>query len=232
MPYFAYFDPLYWGFFIVSFIIIVAAQVNVRGKFKKYSAVFNSKGITGRQAAEMVLSAARINHVTIEPTRGNLTDHYDPRSSVIRLSEDVYNKATIAAVGIAAHEAGHAIQHAKGYAPLKFRNAIIPITQVGPSIGVMLLVLGAALNFPTLITAGIALFSIALVFQLVTLPVEFNASRRAIEIIRNSGILTPEEQPGAVSVLSAAAMTYLAAMLQTLLTLIYYILRFTGNRRR
>ncbi|HHW46628.1 MAG TPA: zinc metallopeptidase [Clostridiales bacterium] len=231
MPYFAYYDPLYWGFFIVSLIIIVTAQVNVRSRFKKYSLVYNAKGITGRQAAEMVLRSAGIYNVTIEPTAGNLTDHYDPRSAVIRLSESVYDKATIAAVGIAAHEAGHAIQHAKGYAPLKVRNAIIPLTQVGPSIGVFLLVLGAAFNFPALITTGIALFSVALVFQLVTLPVEFNASRRAIEIIRNSGILTPDEQFGAASVLSAAAMTYLAAMLQTLLTLMYYILRFSNRRR-
>lgn len=231
MHYSAYYDPLYWGFFIISLIIIITAQVNVRSRFKKYSSVYNAKGITGRQAAEMVLRSAGIYNVTIEPTRGNLTDHYDPRSAVIRLSESVYDKATIAAVGIAAHEAGHAIQHAKGYAPLRFRNAIIPLTQVGPSVGVFLLILGAAFNFPMLITAGIALFSVALIFQLVTLPVEFNASRRAIEIIRSSGILTAEEQPGAVSVLSAAAMTYLATMLQTLLTLLYYILRFSSRRR-
>lgn len=226
-----YFDPLYIGLIIVSLLIMGAAQIGVKTTYAKYAKVGNARGLTGRDAALAVLRSAGITNVSVEPIRGKLTDHYDPRAHVIRLSEGVYSAPTVAAVGIAAHEAGHAVQHARGYSPLKLRNAIIPISNYGPSIGILLLIIGAALNFSGLVWIGIGLFSFTLIFQLVTLPVEFNASRRALQAIKASGLLSTEEQKGAASVLSAAAMTYVAAMLQSFLTLLYYIFRFAGNRR-
>lgn len=229
---FYYFDPLYMILIGVSLIIMIAAQIGVKSNFSKYSKINNSKGLTGRAAAELVLKSSGVTGVTIESVKGKLTDHYDPRSNVIRLSESVYGASTIAAVGIAAHEAGHAVQYAENYSPIKIRQAIIPLSSYGPSVGILLLILGAMLNFTGLIWLGIILFSFAFIFQLVTLPVEFNASRRALSAIEHAGLLDSNEQKGAQKVLSAAAMTYVAAMLQSFLTLIYYIIRFTGNRRR
>lgn len=231
MPMFYYFDPLYMGLMLVSLVLIVAAQVSVKSRFKKYSGIRNLRGITGREAAYLVLRSGGVADVAVESVAGDLTDHYDPRTKVIRLSEKVYNNPSIAAVGIAAHEAGHALQHAERYSPLKLRNAIIPLSSYGPTVGILLLILGAALNFRGLITVGLLLFATAFVFQVITLPVEFNASRRALAAIKSAGILDEREYSGAASVLKAAALTYVAAMIQSLLTLLYYIIRFTGNRR-
>ncbi len=227
-----YFDPLYVGLVLVSLAIMVAAQIGVKSSYAKYARIANSRGLTGRDAAELVLRSGGITDVQIASVSGRLTDHYDPRQKVIRLSEGVYGANTIAAVGIAAHEAGHALQHAQGYSPLKLRNAIIPLSNYGPSIGILLLVIGAMLNFEGLIWAGLILFSFAFLFQLVTLPVEFNASRRAMAAIRESAMLNEQEQKGAASVLRAAAMTYVAAMLQSFMTLLYYIVRFTGRSNK
>ncbi len=227
-----YFDPLYVGLVLVSLAIMVAAQIGVKSSYAKYARIANSRGLTGRDAAELVLRSGGVTDVQIASVSGRLTDHYDPRQKVIRLSEGVYGANTIAAVGIAAHEAGHALQHAQGYSPLKLRNAIIPLSNYGPSIGILLLVIGAMLNFEGLIWAGLILFSFAFLFQLVTLPVEFNASRRAMAAIRESAMLNEQEQKGAASVLRAAAMTYVAAMLQSFMTLLYYIVRFTGRSNK
>lgn len=227
-----YFDPLYVGLVLVSLAIMVAAQIGVKSSYAKYARIANSRGLTGRDAAELVLRSGGVTDVQIASVSGRLTDHYDPRQKVIRLSEGVYGANTIAAVGIAAHEAGHALQHAQGYSPLKLRNAIIPLSNYGPSIGILLLVIGAMLNFEGLIWAGLILFSFAFLFQLVTLPVEFNASRRAMAAIRESAMLNEQEQKGAASVLRAAAMTYVAAMLQSFMTLLYYFVRFTGRSNK
>ena len=227
-----YFDPLYVGLVLVSLAIMVAAQIGVKSSYAKYARIANSRGLTGRDAAELVLRSGGVTDVQIASVSGRLTDHYDPRQKVIRLSEGVYGANTIAAVGIAADEAGHALQHAQGYSPLKLRNAIIPLSNYGPSIGILLLVIGAMLNFEGLIWAGLILFSFAFLFQLVTLPVEFNASRRAMAAIRESAMLNEQEQKGAASVLRAAAMTYVAAMLQSFMTLLYYIVRFTGRSNK
>ena len=227
-----YFDPLYVGLVLVSLAIMVAEQIFVKSSYAKYARIANSRGLTGRDAAELVLRSGGVTDVQIASVSGRLTDHYDPRQKVIRLSEGVYGANTIAAVGIAAHEAGHALQHAQGYSPLKLRNAIIPLSNYGPSIGILLLVIGAMLNFEGLIWAGLILFSFAFLFQLVTLPVEFNASRRAMAAIRESAMLNEQEQKGAASVLRAAAMTYVAAMLQSFMTLLYYIVRFTGRSNK
>lgn len=233
MPFgYYYFDPLYVGLVLVSLVIMIAAQIGVKSNYSKYSKIANARGLTGREAAEIVLRSGGVGDVSVTSVSGRLTDHYDPRTRTIRLSEGVYAANTIAAVGIAAHEAGHALQHAKGYSPLKLRNAIIPLSSYGPSIGILLLVIGALFNFEGLIWAGLILFSFAFVFQLITLPVEFNASRRALAAIRESAMLDEQEQRGAAAVLRAAAMTYVAAMLQSFMTLLYYVIRFAGNGRR
>ena len=227
-----YFDPWYFLIMGIGLVITFAAQAKVKGSYAKYSRINNAEGLTGAQAAQKVLDNAGVTGVTIEPIQGTLTDHYDPRNRSICLSEGVYNCATIAAVGIACHEAGHAIQHARGYSPLKLRNAIIPMTGVGPMIGMILMMIGMIINVMGIIWLGIFLFGFTFLFQLITLPVEFDASHRALTIIKQTGLLAPEEQDGAKAMLVSAALTYVAAMLQSLLTLLYYIVRFTGNRRR
>ncbi len=225
-----YFDPLYFTLLIPCLVIMLIAQAKVKGNFSKYSKIRNSRGLTGAQAAEQLLHNAGIYDVQILPVAGNLTDHYDPRNKTISLSQDVYGSDSIAAVGVACHEAGHAVQHATGYAPLTLRNSIIPLCNYGPMIGVVLMLIGYLLNFMGLTWLGILLFSFTFIFQFITLPVEFNASRRALETIRSCNLLSEQELPGARKVLSAAAMTYVAAMLQSFVTLLYYIIRFTGNR--
>ena len=232
MPMFYYFDPLYFLFLLPALALVVATQIWVKSSYNRYSKIYNRRGLTGCDAARIVLEAAGLSHVRIEMVDGRLSDHYDPRANVIRLSREVYLTPSIASVGIAAHEAGHAVQYATGYAGIKARRAILPLSSYGPSLGGLILVLGAAFNFPVLIYGGLILFSFAFLFQLVTLPVEFNASRRALASIKESGMLGEEERAGAKKMLTAAAMTYVAAMLQSLLTLLYYIIRFTGGNRR
>ena len=208
------------------------AQFQVSGSFRRYSQQTNRRRITGAQAAEAVLRAHGVYDVPIRPCRGNLTDHYDPRDNTIYLSENVYNAPTIAAVGVAAHEAGHAVQYAENYGPIRLRSAIIPATQLGSKFSFILLFAGILLYSQALLLGGIVLFSLTTIFQLVTLPVEFNASARAIETIDGQMLLDSDELPGAKKVLRAAAMTYVAALLMSALQLLRFVLIFLGRNNR
>jgi len=211
------------------------AQFKVKSTFNKYNKVGNSRNMTGAQIARMILDNNGLTHVRVEQVAGDLTDHYDPRAEVIRLSTSVYKSTSIGAIGVAAHEAGHAVQHARGYVPMKLRSAIIPVCNFGSAFGPGMILVGClfAGDFGTkLIFWGIALFSLVALFQLVTLPVEFNASRRALNVIRDSGMFVNEDYKGAKKVLSAAAMTYVAALVTTVAQILYYVTRFLGTGRR
>ena len=227
-----YFDPYYFLFVVPAFILAIGAQILVKSTYRKMSGEMNSRGITGAAAAMAVLRHYGINDVRIEMTSGKLTDHYDPRSNVIRLSEGVYNSTSVAAVGIAAHEAGHAAQHAQSYAPIKVRNAIIPVCNIASYAGIPLAMLGYFLGAESLIIIGLALYSAIAVFQLVTLPVEFNASGRALTVISETDLLGDEERAKAAKVLRAAAMTYVASLAVTLANLLRFIMIFLGGKRR
>ena len=230
-----YYDAIYWILLIPVLILSVYAQIKVSSSFSRYSRERNRRGITGAQAAYEVLRANGVRDVAIRPCRGKLTDHYDPRDNTIYLSEPVYNAATVAAVGVAAHEAGHAVQYAVGYGPVKVRSAIIPVTQFGSQFAFVALMLGIALYLQPLFLVGIVLFGLTTLFQLVTLPVEFDASARALGTIDGAGLLDEEERRGARKVLTAAALTYVAALLMSLLQLLRYLLIFAGRdggRRR
>ena len=226
---------MYWDSTIIilipAIIFSIAAQIMVKSAFSEYSKVRNSRGLTGADAAREILDRNGLSNVRIEHISGSLTDHYDPTANVIRLSDDVYGSATVAAVGVAAHEAGHAVQYAEGYYPIKIRNAIIPVTRFGSSLSTPLVILGLVLSLDFLITAGILLFCAVVLFQAITLPVEFNASGRALKTLRSSHFLEDDEMKGARSVLTAAAMTYVAAMLSALLSLVR-LLVISGRRRR
>lgn len=233
MYYPMYFDPTY-VLVLAGVVLSLIASAKVNSTFSKYSRVFNSRGITGAQAAEMVLRSAGIYDVRIERVSGNLTDHYDPRSKVLRLSDTVYGQSSVAAVGVAAHECGHAIQHARGYAPLKLRSTLVPIANFGSKIAWPLIIFGLFISGESsalLINAGIIAFLAAVLFQLITLPVEFNASNRAIQMIVSGGVMYGEEVKGARKVLNAAAMTYVASAATAILQLLR-ILLLTGGRRR
>ena len=221
-------DPLYIYLVIPAILITVFAQFKVKSTFSKYSRV--SVNLTGAEAAKQVLEQNGVWDVKIEKVAGNLSDHYDPKSNVIRLSEGVYSASTAAAVGVAAHEAGHAVQYAKKYGLIKLRMAIIPICNIGSQLSMPLVMLGFIFNFSILINLGIIFFILALLFQVVTLPVEFNASSRALKGIRDGNLLSGENYKGAKRVLSAAAFTYVAALLVSLAQLIRLIA--IANRRR
>ena len=238
MPFFYYFDPTYI-LVVIGLIISVWAQVTVQSTFNKYSRVRVSRGVTGADAARQVLSHGGVHGVSIKSIRGSMTDHYDPRDNSISLSETVGGVSTAAAIGVAAHEAGHALQHAQGYSPIKLRMAIIPVCNFASSLAMPLFILGllfASWNPETgfgllMMQAGILAFSVAVFFQVVTLPVEFNASRRAMAALEASGYYTDEELDGARKVLRAAAMTYVAALAVSLLQLLRLII-LSNNRRR
>ena len=225
---YAYFlaNNLYWLALIPVLLLSLWAQAQVSGSFRRYSAQNNRRHLTGAQAAEAVLRAHGVTDVAVRYVRGTLTDHYDPRDNTIYLSEAVYGAPTIAAVGVAAHEAGHAVQYAEGYGPVRLRTAIIPATQFGSKFSFILLFLGLILYNQAFFGIGIVLFSLTTIFQLVTLPVEFNASHRAMETIEGMGLLDEDEQQGARKVLRAAALTYVAALLMSLLQLLRYLLIF------
>ena len=225
-------NNIYVLLLIPVMILSLWAQAQVSGNFKKYSRVSNRRHLTGAQAAEAVLRANGVYDVKITSTWGELTDHYDPRDNTIRLSQSVYSAATVAAVGVAAHEAGHAVQYAVGYAPIRLRSAIVPLTNLGSRCSMILLLAGLLLYSQSLFLVGIVLFSLTTFFQLVTLPVEFNASRRALEIIQDRGLLDGEELAGARKVLRAAALTYVAALLMSALQLLRYVLIFLGRNGR
>ena len=236
MPYFYGFDMTYLVLVLPCIILSLWASSNVKSTFNKYSRQHSLRHITGADAAERVLRGNGVHGVRIERVSGELTDHYDPRANVIRLSDSVYDSTSTAAIGVACHEAGHAVQYAVGYAPIKLRAAIIPVTNFGTKIAWPLMLAGLLLSsmsyaFYNLVYVGIACFSLSLVFQLVTLPVEFNASRRAMTAIREGGILTDQELTGARKTLTAAAMTYVAAVATSLAQLLR-LLAIYGNRRR
>ena len=237
MPYY-YYSYNSSGLLLVLLCAVFAmwASANVNSTFKKFSKQNSIRGITGAQAAQRVLLANGIHGIRIERVSGNLTDHYDPRTNVIRLSDSVYNSTSTAAIGVACHEAGHAVQYAMNYAPIKLRAAIIPLTNFGTKIAWPLMLAGLLLSsmsyaFYNLVYVGIACFSLSLVFQLITLPVEFNASRRAMQAIEEGGILYEDELAGASKTLTAAAMTYVAAVATSLVQLLRLIAIY-GRRRR
>ena len=228
-----YYDWTYLLIMLPCFILSLICSASVKSNFSKYSKVNNSRGLTGAQAAQQVLNAHGVTGVRIEPVSGKLTDHFDPRTNVIRLSESVYNARTVSAVGVACHEASHAVQHAEGYVPNKIRSAIVPVANIGSRLSWIVLVVGMLLpvQFNFVITIGIVLFSASVVFTLITLPVEFNASSRALKTIQSTGMLNESEYAGAKKVLTAAAMTYVAAAATSIMQLLRLILIF-GSRRR
>lgn len=233
--YFYGFDWTYLILVLPCVILALWASANVKSTFNTYSRQFSSRRITGADAARRVLAANGVRDVRIEHISGDLTDHFDPKANVIRLSDGVYHSTSTAAIGVACHEAGHAVQYAQAYAPIKLRAAIIPITNIGSKLAMPLILLGLVLSFMGdmsyfFVYLGIAAFGMSLVFQLVTLPVEFNASRRAMNAIADSNILTQEEQRGARKTLTAAAMTYVAATAVALAQLLRLLIIF-GRRR-
>ena len=233
------FDMTYLVLVVPALLIALIAQIQVKSAFSRYARVRCTSGLTGAQAAQRILQANGITDVRIEHISGKLTDHFDPQAKVIRLSDEVYGVASIAAVGVAsiaavgvaAHEAGHAVQYATDYAPIRIRAAIIPATRIGSNLSWPLLIAGLIFNWSVLVWAGILLFGLVTVFQLATLPVEFNASRRALAAIESRNLLTDDELRGARSVLRAAAMTYVAALLVSFAQLLRLIILY-GNRRR
>ena len=236
MPYYYGFDWTYVILVLPCVILSLLASASVKNTFNKYSRQFSTRNITGAEAAQRVLQANGVTGVRIERVSGSLTDHFDPTTNVIRLSDSVYSSTSTAAIGVACHEAGHAVQYAQQYGPIKLRNFIIPITNIGSKLALPLILVGLFLNYLgnfsyTFVYIGIACFSLSLVFQLVTLPVEFNASKRALNAIKEHGILTETELKGAKSTLSAAAMTYVAAVAVSFAQLLRLILLF-GRRRR
>ena len=230
------FDTTYLILVLPCIILSLWASANVKSTFNRYNKQLSARHITGAMAAERVLRAHGVYNVRIEQVCGNLTDHYDPKANVIRLSDSVYNSTSTAAIGVACHEAGHAVQYAQNYGPIKLRAAIIPVTNIGSRLAMPLILLGVLLAFMEnfsyfFIYLGIACFGLSLIFQLVTLPVEFNASRRAMRAIADSELLTSEEQRGARKTLTAAALTYVAATALALAQLLRLISIF-GRRRR
>ena len=227
-----YFDPTYI-LIIIAAIISLIAQWRVNSAFSKYSRVASMSGMTGAQAARMILQSNGINDVSVQRISGKLTDHYNPSTKVLNLSESVYGSTSVAAIGVAAHECGHAIQHARGYFPLSLRTALVPVANIGSQLSWVFIIVGAILSFnQTLITIGIIMFSAAVLFQLVTLPVEFNASARALEQLESNGILYRDEVSQTRKVLSAAALTYVAAAATAILQLLRLISLFGGRGRR
>ena len=223
-------DIYYLILVVPAIIISIIAQAKVSSTFKKYSGVFSKKGMTGEDTANLLLMKNGINDVAVSQISGNLTDNYNPRTKVVSLSDPVYGSDSIAAIGVAAHETGHAIQHHTGYVAIKMRNAVLPAAQLGSNMAMPLAIFGFIFGMPMLVNAGILLFGAVVLFQVVTLPVEFNVSRRAVTILRETGVLSEEELVGAKKVLSAAALTYVAAMLTSLMSLLRLIL-LSRNRK-
>ncbi len=228
--YWLYFDRYYFLLVIPAMLVALAAQARVKSAYNKYSKLISARGITGAQAAARVLYHYGIKDVRIVQVEGRLSDHYNPKTNEIGLSNGVYSSSSVAAIGIACHEAGHAAQHASNYAPIKIRNAILPVCNIGSTLGLPLALLGYFMGFEPLISIGLLLYALIAVFQLATLPVEFNASRRALKVIDETGMLAGDELSAAGKVLRAAAMTYVAALVVSLANLLRLFLRF-GNRR-
>ncbi len=234
-----FFDPIYFLFLTPAILLSLWASFKTRAAFKKYSRVRSMNGLTGAQAAKVLLERAGISDVKIVPTRGRLSDHYNPMTKTLALSETVYGSPSVAAVGVACHEAGHAIQHATRYAPLGLRSALVPTANIGSRLGYFVMLGGLILIYmgsgagANVVLFGAVLFSAVLLFQIVTLPVEFDASARAKRLAFEYGIVTAQERQGMAKVLNAAALTYVAAAISTLMTLLYYLMRagLLGGRR-
>lgn len=228
---FYYYDPTYI-LVLIGAAVTIWASARVNSTFHKYSGVRSMSGMTGAQAAERILRGAGIYDVSIEHVRGQLTDHYDPRRKVLRLSDSTFYSESVAAIGVAAHECGHAIQHEQGYVPLKLRGALVPAANIGSMLGIPIILLGILFGLSDiLVPVGIWVFSLSVLFQLVTLPVEFNASNRAVAILGGQGILNSQEVPVCRKVLNAAALTYVAAAAASILQLLRLVLLFGGRRR-
>jgi Zn-dependent membrane protease YugP len=229
-----FFDPIYFLFALPGLALSLWAQFRVKSTFGRYSRVLAQSGMSGAEAAAELIRRRGVQGVRIEETAGTLSDHYDPFHKVLRLSSDVYHGRSLAALGVAAHEAGHALQHAEAYGPLKFRSLLVKPANIGSNLGVILAGIGLALQASSLTMVGIVLFSAAVLFTLVTLPVEFDASRRAVIALRELGIVTTSESSGAKAVLDAAALTYVAGALTAVLQLLYFLMRsgLLGGRRQ
>ena len=228
-PMYYMFDPTY-VLILIGVVISLAASAKLRGTYQRYAGVRSRCGMTGEEAARQLLRSQGIYDVTIRRVRGNLTDHYDPRTKTVNLSDSVYGSSSIAAIGVAAHECGHAMQDAQGYAPLRFRSALVPAANFGAQLSWPLIIIGLLLGGSSLVSLGILLFSLAVLFQLVTLPVEYNASHRAVTLLDSIGILQGQEVGQTRSVLNAAALTYVAAAAASILQLLRLLILF-GNRR-
>lgn len=227
-----FFDPMYFMFALPALAVMLFAQFRVRSAYGKYSRERNMGGATGAETARRLLDSAGLTDVVIEVVPGELSDHYDPKHRVLRLSDHVHNSPSVAAMGIAAHEVGHAIQHHLGYVPLRVRSGLVPVVNLGSWLGYTLFVLGFVVQLSGLTWLGILLFSGAVFFALVTLPVEYNASGRALQMLQANGIVSTVELNGAQKVLNAAALTYVAALLQTVGQLLYWVLLASGVGRR
>lgn len=225
------FDRYYLMLVVPAFLFSLYAQYKVKGAFSKYSNYLNSKGMTGAEMARYILSINGINDVSVEPTRGSLTDYYDPKTKVVRLSETVFSSTSIAAIGVAAHETGHAIQHNEGYGPLALRSSMVPVAGIGSSFGPYLAIFGLFFGSNLLLDVGLILFTVAVAFYLVTLPVEFNASSRAIAILEKSALFSDEEIKPVKKVLSSAAMTYVASAAVAMANLLRLLLLANSRRR-
>ncbi|HEX3017146.1 MAG TPA: zinc metallopeptidase [Caproicibacter sp.] len=229
---FYYFDYTYFLYMVPALIITMAAQIYVKSSFEKYSRISTQRSLTGAQAADAVARHGGAYGVSIQPISGNLTDNFDPRNNTISLSQNVYSSSSISAVGVAAHEAGHAVQNAVGYFPNKIRSALVPVTNIGSRLSIPIIIVGLFLptRYSFVVYAGIILYSLVVLFQLATLPVEINASRRAVKALEETGTLYADELEGAKKVLLAAALTYVAASFAAILTLLR-LLALAGNRR-
>jgi Zn-dependent membrane protease YugP len=227
-----FFDPMYLLFAAPALVVMLYAQWKVTSTYKKYSKIANMQKKSGAEIAVLLLRANGLSHVTVEETGGVLTDHYDPRKKKLRLSKDIYRLSSVSSLGIVAHEVGHAIQDNTGYYPMRLRAALVPAANVGTWLGYGCFFLGIFLSITNLVWVGVILFSAAVIFALVTLPVEFNASSRAKQMLMNNGLVTTAELNGAGAVLSAAALTYVAALLQAVSSLLYYVFVATGMSKR
>ncbi len=227
---FFFFDPRYFLFVGPAILLAMWAQMKVKSAYAAAGRLQARSGLSGAETAQRILNVYGISDVAIEPIKSWLGDHYDPRHKVLRLSPDVYHGRSLAALGIAAHEVGHAIQDARQYAPLAIRNGLVPMASIGPNVAILLVILGIVFSFPPIAIIGLGLFSVIVIFQLVNLPVEFNASSRARSILQEQGIVTHEEDRIVGNVLNAAAMTYVAATLTSIMTLLYYASIVFGRR--
>jgi Zn-dependent membrane protease YugP len=218
-------DPLYWIMMLPVLLLSAFASLRVKSAFNKYSKIGNRQGLSGAEVARQILRRNNLGHVDVQEARGFLSDHYDPTRKVVKLSRDVYASNSIAAIGVAAHETGHAVQHARAYSPLKLRNMMVPVASIGSNFAWVIIFMGFIMNALGLVKIGIVLFSAVVLFQIITLPVEFNASARAKKMVQEYGIVSSGDMQGVNAVLNAAAMTYVAAAASAIMTLLYFLIR-------